>query len=170
MYSLNVPVPGRVSQLAWELRSSLTGFERLRDEPTLVVKRLPIDEPAAFPSVREDVYAAIRGTEPFDVRVHRIDVFSEPATGPGPVIYLAIDSPELESLHRRLAAAFEPIPDIEGEDYVPHITLARGGDPDTGTIERLCEQELEPVDWTVNRFVFWDPREGLPISDVRLPV
>ena len=44
---------------------------------------------------------------------------------------------------------------IEGPDYVPHITLARGGGPDA-PMDRVVDAEIEPVRWTVTRLEFWD--------------
>lgn len=48
------------------------------------------------------------------------------------VVYRGIASEALEQLHRRLVAALAPRPEsvqryFEGDDYVPHLTLAQNG-------------------------------------------
>lgn len=167
MYSLNVPVPGRVARLAADLRPALTGFDRLRDDLTLVVKRLGSPEPHEIPHVNERVRAALAGLPPFEVQVTGLDRFDAPARGAGPVVYLAVASPGLVDAHRRLVDAFQAAEGIEGDDYVPHVTLARGGDP--ALADRLCAREVDPVTWTVTELVFWDHGHGGRAGSIRLP-
>ncbi len=169
MYSLNVPVPGEVKRVAMDLRAALADFEQFRDELSMVAKRLPIDDPAAFPAIHERTLSVLRGTVPFEVRVNGIEVFEEPTTGPAPVIYFAVESPGLARLHDRLVEEFDPVPEIEDEAYVPHITLARGGSVSQERLEELRSLEVEPIPWTVDRLVIWDPRRQLPAGEVRLP-
>ena len=165
--SLNVPVPGRVSALASELRPALAPFERVRERHTLVVKRLGDAEPAGLD---KRVRRALSGTPAFEARVAGIGAFREPAAGPGPVVFLAVESPGLVQLHRQLCETFGAVPGIEGDDYVPHVTLARGGGAEaSGAVERLVETEVEPVAWTVGELVTWDARYGAVTGRVSLP-
>lgn len=168
MYSLNVPVPGRVARLAADLAPQLAGFERVRHDHTLVVKRLGSPEPHEFSRVQTRVREALAGLPPFEARVSGVDVFEQPAAGPAPVVYLAVESPGIQQAHERLLREFPPAAGVEGEDYVPHVTLARGGD--RATARRLAGRDLGPVDWTVEELVFWDADHGGAAGTVRLPV
>lgn len=165
--SLNVPVPGRVAAIAGDLRPSLAPFERVRERHTLVLKRLSEADPAGLET---RVRRALAGAPPFEVRVSEIGAFEEPWAGPGPVVYLAVESPGLLEVHRRLCEAFEPVPGIEGDDYVPHVTLARGGGVEAmEAVERLLDTEIDPVTWTVGELVFWDARYDEIVGRVSLP-
>lgn len=154
MYSLNVPVPGTVAGLAADLRPRLLGFDRIRDRHTLVLKRLgELDRPS-FSRMEKAVRRALEGAPAVEARVTGIDVFREPASGPAPVVYLAVESPGLVALHGRLADVVDPVEGMEGSDYVPHITLARGG-ADEGTLERVLATDVDPITWTVTSLEFW---------------
>ena len=164
---LNVPVPGRVSAIASDLRPVLAPFDRVRERHTLVVKRLGEAEPAGL---EKRVRRALAGTPAFEARVAGIGTFREPVAGPGPVVYLGVESPGLVRLHRQLCEAFGTVPGIEREDYVPHVTLARGGGAEAEeAVERLVETEVEPVTWTVGELVFWDARYDEVTGRVSLP-
>lgn len=185
MNSVNVPVPGRVSALAAEVAADLSagqggaefgsaarahagsrdghGGVRVRDDRTLVAKRLPEGDPHR---VEARAREAIAGTPPFEVRVDRVDQFSEPTAGSGPVVYLAVESPGLWELHERLCRAFDPIDRLEGPDYTPHVTVARGGDPEAA--ERVLGP-VDPVEWTVTELQFWDATRALVAGRVSLP-
>ncbi|GAB6879591.1 2'-5' RNA ligase family protein [Halorubrum gandharaense] len=175
MFSLNVPLPPAVEQLADELHPKLAGFDRLRNRHTLVCKRFGVgdvtgggraggapggrggtpEKPVALATLREELRPLLAGTDPFDVRVTGIDAFEAPEQGPGPVVYLAVESGTLKRVHRRLCGTFDPVEGIEGDDYVPHVTLARGGDPEA--VERLLETKIEPVEWRVHALDVYDP-------------
>jgi len=167
VYSLNVPVPGRVKQLAASLHPRLAAFDRVREDHTLVCKRLGDPDPGEVAAVQGRARRALAGTAPFAARVDGIGVFEEPAAGPAPVVYLAVESPGLRAAHERLCAAFEPAEGIEGPDYVPHVTLARGGS--VADARALAGTDLDAVEWTVERLVFWDDRHGGAAGHVRLP-
>lgn len=152
--SLNVPVPGRVKRMAADLEPDLYGFERVRRRHTLVIKRFGERTPTEYARLVPAVRRAIDGTVPFEVRATGIETFERPAHGADPVVYLAVDGPELFALHDRLCEAFEPVEGLEGRSYVPHITLARGGS--AAARERLRDREIDPVTWTVNELVLWD--------------
>lgn len=157
MVSLNLPVPGAVRRIANDLRPQLARFDSVRDDHTLVVKRLDGDAWRADPArVRERLRQVLDRTRPFSVRVTGVDVFTEPAAGTGPVVYLAVESPGLHRLHGRLCREFDPVEGIEAGDYVPHVTLARGGRVDDA--ERLATEPVDPIEWTASEAVVWDAR------------
>jgi 2'-5' RNA ligase len=159
VYSLNVPVPGEVSKLARGLASEcLTATTR--DRHTLVVKRLGDDDPS---SLGRDVRQALAGLDPFTVEVSGVGVFRNPPTGRGPVAYLRVESPTLERLHAVLCDRFSPVDGIEGDDYIPHVTVARGGDAD-----RVAGSEVS-TEWTVDSLVVWAADYGEPVERVSLP-
>ncbi|PSP78915.1 phosphoesterase [Halobacteriales archaeon QS_1_68_20] len=167
MYSLNVPVPGRVARLASDLAPHLVGFERIREEHTLVCKRLGSPAPGEYDHVQARAREELAGLPPFEARVTGVEAFEDPASGPGPVVYLAVESPGLRRAHDRLLDSFPPAEGVEGEGYVPHVTLAR--DADCETVDRLLDRKVDPVTWTVDELVFWDAAHGGEAGRVRLP-
>jgi hypothetical protein len=166
VYSLNVPVPVRVGALARDLGSNLGSARvRTRGEHTLVAKRLVGDEGYAHLEAR--AREALRGAPAFEARVTEVGVFEQAASGPSPVVYLAVESPGLERLHERLSETFDPVPDVEGDAYVPHVTVARGASPDL--VDRLRDAAFDPVEWSVTELVFWDAERGQQVSTLSLP-
>ncbi len=168
MYSLNVPVPGRVARLAADLAPALAGFERIREDHTLVCKRLGSPAPEEYARVQARVREELAGLAPFEARVTGVDAFEDPASGPGPVVYLAVESPGLRRAHDRLLGAFPAADGVEGAEYVPHVTLARNGDGET--VDRLLAREVDPVTWTIDELVFWDAAHGGEAGRLGLPV
>jgi 2'-5' RNA ligase len=165
VYSLNVPVPSAVARLAGDIARELPGARaRARGEHTLVCKRLPADDYHHHEARARETLA---GTAPFQARVTGLAQFAEAVTGPSPVVYLAVESPELRRVHERLCEAFDPLPDLEGEAYVPHVTVARGGSPERA--REVCERELDPVEWTVSSLEFRDAERDQAVSTVSLP-
>lgn len=161
MDSLNLPVPGRVRRLADERRPALVAFDRIREEHSVVCKRFE------RPPDRRTLDEALRGTPAFEASVTRIDHFAEPTSGLGPVLYLTVESPGLADLHRRLVERFGAVPELEGADYTPHVTLARGGT--VADAERLSGPLPEPVTWTVSRLVAWDAVHRVSEREIPLP-
>jgi hypothetical protein len=180
VFSLNVPLPPAVDRLAADLHPKLSGFDRVRDRRTLVCKRLGAEDvpdravgrtqpeaagdagpsppkPAALAALREDLRPFLSGTDPFDVAVTGLDVFDAPASGSRPVVYLVVESGGIVRLHRRLCAAYGAIEGIEGDDFVPHVTLARGGNPEPGTVADLVDTEIDPIRWRVHALDLYDP-------------
>lgn len=170
MYSLNVPVPGRVARLAADLAPELSAFDRVRDRHTLVLKRLGDPDPDEHARVQQRARRALAGTGPFEARVARIGRFERPPAGPAPVVYLAVEGAGLRAAHERLVDEFSAVEGMEGDAYVPHVTLARGGTPEVAAT--LAGREVGPVDWTVEELVFWADRHGNggPAGRIRLPV
>jgi 2'-5' RNA ligase len=170
VYSLNVPVPGEVRRLAAELQPRLTAFETVRERYTLVAKRLgDAGEPTAataLPRLREQLRGPLAGVAPFDARITDIDYFERPTRGTGPVVYLAVDSPALVALHDRLCADFDPIDGLEGDDYVPHVTLARGGS--VADAEALAALDVDEISWTVRTLDLWTTEFRESAATIRL--
>jgi 2'-5' RNA ligase len=167
VFSLNVPVPGQVEGLADELHPQLASFDRVREQHTLVCKRLGDPAPGEYAVVRERARRALSGTAPFAARVAGVDYFVDPPEGPGPVVFLAVESPGLVAAHGRLCEAFEPAAGIEDEEYVPHVTLARGGTVDDA--RALAERAVDPVEWTATALVFHDHEHGGETGRIALP-
>ena len=170
VFSLNVPVPGRVDRLAAELHPELTRFERIRERHTLLAKRFDtaLDDGAdSLPRLRERLRPLLRGVEEIDLRIAGLDYFEIPTRGPGPVVYLAIESPDLRALHRELCDAFGAVAEMEGDDYVPHVTLARGGRLDDAA-DLVGRREIDPIEWTAGEGLLWDSRYREPAA--RLPL
>jgi 2'-5' RNA ligase len=167
VYSLNAPVPGSVQRLASDLQGELLGFDAIRERHTLVVKRFGDLDPAEYAAVEERARRELEGAPACEAEVAGFGVFERPPTGPAPVVYLAVESPGLQAIHKRLVAEFDRAGDIEGEGYTPHVTLARGGDWETA--RRLADREIEPVRWSITSLAFWDGRFGERISTISLP-
>lgn len=169
MYSLNVPVPAQVAALASDIARDLPEARaRCRGEHTLCVKRLDGNgETAGYSHLEARAREALAGQPPFEVRVTALEYFTEAITGSTPVVYLAVESPELRRLHDRLAEVFQPVEGIEGAGYTPHVTVARGGS--LAAAERIIDRTVEPITWTVSELSFWDASHHQPVSTVALP-
>ncbi|MDS0475977.1 2'-5' RNA ligase family protein [Natrinema sp. 1APR25-10V2] len=165
MYSVNVPVPGRVRRLADRLYPDLVGFDTVREDHSCLLKRLGKADHVA--QLQHRAHRALEGAPAVEAEITGIDYFADPPLGSAPVVYLAVESPGLERIHDDLTEAFEVVDGLEGSDYVPHVTLARGGDLETA--KRLADREIEPVRWTVSELEFWDGTYKLPVSRVSLP-
>ena len=172
MDSLNVPLPPAVERVAEDLSPELRELDR-RDPYTLLVKRLN----HGGPDVEKRARRALADVPPFEVRIDEIGVFYEPTAGSAPVVYLAVESPGITMAHDRLCDVVDPVPGLEGEDYVPHVTLARGDeaeqtfglDTPMGVARRLEGQSVGPVQWTVEQLVFFDSKYREPSGRVSLP-
>ena len=167
MYSVNVPVPPAVERVAASLHGDLHALDSVRERHTLVAKRLGDADSHGYAALEKRARRVLRGTPAFEARVTGVETFAQPASGRGPVVYLAVESPGLRDLHRGLCAEFDPAPGVEGDDYVPHVTLGRGGDPDT--VARLRDREIEPVTWTVGELALYDARHRERAGTVSLP-
>lgn len=166
MYSLNVPAPGRLERLAADLHPRLAGFERIRERHSLVLKRFESDD-GGYDRLYERVRRTLAGAPAVEARVSAIDCFADPVRGPGPVVYFAVESPGLLALHERFVDAFGAVPSLEGTDYVPHVTLARGGSAEQ--VRTLRAAEFEPVEWTVSALSLWDPVHRESVATLSLP-
>lgn len=164
MYSCNAPVPSHVARLA---RGLATECYRAtpRERHSISVKRLGDGRPDAL---ARQLRETLSGTAPFEARVTGIDLFWHPPLGREPVAYLTVESPQFVAIHRALCTAFEPIEGLEmleGDSYVPHITIARGGDAD-----RLAGRDIEPITWTVEALSLWSADYDEVVERISLPV
>lgn len=197
MFSLNVPLPSAVDRLADRLHPQLARFDRVRERHSLVCKRIgvdvladphrPPDKDAAIAELRTELRPVVRGTGPFHLEITGIDAFEEPTAGPGPVVYLVVESEPLVRLHWRLVRAFGAIEELEGEAYVPHVTLARGLEgrqrngqqsrQQNGQQSTILDEELDllraaageiDVQWRVDELDLWDPEFRESAGRIRL--
>lgn len=169
MYSLNVPLPSAVHDLASSLRPALVGFETVRESRTrtLLVKRLDADDRREYLGAERRARAALQGAPVVEARIAGVGVFENPPRGRSPVAYLAVESPGLRSIHEQLTDELGAVPDLEGPGYTPHVTLARGGD--SPPIDRLRNATLTDVTWTIDELEFYDARHAERIDAVSLP-
>jgi len=169
VYSLNVPLPPAVRDLVREVRPALAGFRRVRGvrEATLVCKRLDAADRREYLDASRAARDALRGAPAFEARIAGVGVFDEPAAGPGPLVYLAVESPGLVRVHESLVADLGAVEGIEGDDYVPHVTLARDGPP--RAVRRVRELDLDPVTWAVEALEFYDADHRERVEVVGLP-
>ncbi len=168
MFSLNVPVPSEVARLASDLAREVPGAEeRSRGRHTLVVKRLGTGGYESYHAMEARVRELLVGQPTFAARVDGIDVFEDAPRGSSPVIYLTVESPGLWDLHERLCEEFGAIDGLEGDDYDPHVTIARGGPMERA--RRMCDREVEPVEWTVEALSFLDAERGHEAGRISLP-
>jgi len=168
VYSLNVPVPAQVARRASDLARELpNAHARPRGSHTLGVKRLVNERDESYSRLETKVRELLTGQPAFEVRITSIEYFPDAPTGSSPVVYFAVESAELERLHDRLAAVFEPVDEIEGDGYSPHVTIARGGSLDRA--RELAARGIDPVTWTVDELIFWDSKRCQSVSSVSLP-
>ena len=168
MYSLNVPVPTRVASAASEVARELPQARiRNRGEHTLGVKRLASDQGAQYSRIEARTRELLAGQPPFEAQISEIGVFENPPVGTAPVVHFVVESPELRALHDRLVEQFGIVDgEIEGENYSPHVTIARGGSIEMA--ERVAG-DIEPVNWSVTELIFWDATHDQSVSTVSLP-
>lgn len=165
MYSLNAPVPGRVAALAADLFPQLVGFESIREQHSVLLKRLGDDE---FTHLAERVRRELQGAPTVEARITGIDYFEQPPRGSSPVVYLTVESPGLARLHDQLVEEFGVIDGLEGEDFTMHVTLARGGG-DVAAARALAEREIEPITWTITELRLWDAINEEAARTISLP-
>jgi hypothetical protein len=171
VFSVNVPLPPAVGRIANDLHPKLAGFDRVRERHTLACKRVDADDvvdPDAedghgpdrargLERLRESLHPVLAGIDPFDAAITGIDAFEAPTAGPGPVVHLTVESGPLVRLHRRLCTVFDPVAGIEGDAYVPHVTLARGGEPvDDAVLGALVDVDIDPIVWRVDALDLYD--------------
>lgn len=162
MFSVNAPVPGAVKRTVDDLRPLLG---ETRTDHTLVVKRLSDDGRRA--GHRERIRRALDGHPTMRARIDGIETFTEPVNDTAPVVYLAVDSPGLVALHDRLCDVVDPVPEVEGDAYVPHVTVGRL--QDENSLEEVRKRGAPSVSWTITELVFWDARHQETVSRISLP-
>lgn len=168
MYSVTVPIPPGVRDLADRLRPALSGFDRIRPARTrtLVCKRLPAEDRREYLAVARRTKAVLADVAPFPVRITGTGTFRDPPRGPGPVAYLAVESEPLRRVHERLVAEFDAVEGLEGPDYVPHVTLARGGS--AAAVDRFTAREVEPIAFSATELHCYDTERAERLETVPL--
>jgi len=168
VYSLNVPVPGRVAALASDIAHDIPSARaRCRGEHTLCVKRLDGNgTDAGYDRLEARAREVLAGESTFEIRVTGVDHFTEAVTGSAPIVYLVVESPGLRRLHQSLADVFPTVDLIEGDSYTPHVTVARGGS--LASAKRVTGREIDSISWTVSALLFWDASVHQPVSTVSL--
>ncbi|WP_343750018.1 2'-5' RNA ligase family protein [Salarchaeum japonicum] len=173
MYSVNVPVPDAVHDVVEGFRPLLTPFDRVRERRTrsLVAKRLPAENRREYRENERRARDALRGAPSFECRISDVGVFEHPPSGTSPVVYLAVESPGLREVHGLLCDAFDPVPGMEGDDYAPHVTLARdlSGFRAQSALDDVLAADFDPVTWTVTELEFRDATHHERISTLSLP-
>jgi 2'-5' RNA ligase len=174
VYSVNAPVPGAVNDLAADLRPALTEFDRVRErhEQTLLVKRIPASDRKELRTAWQTAKDALDGAPAVEARVSEVDTFDNPPNGSSPVVYLAVESPGLHHLHQRLCEVFDPVPIMEGgDDYDPHVTLARDADGFLGrrAVESVDGRQVGPVTWDIEELYLYDAEYGERVDSISLP-
>jgi 2'-5' RNA ligase len=160
-YSLNVPVPADVARLASGLAAECRTAEP-RERHTLVLKRL--GEAEDYRRLIGQVRDLLGGTGPIPARVEGVDTFEAPPSGRAPVAYLDVHSPGLVAVHERCCEIVDPFGEVlEGDEYVPHVTIARGGDAGT-----LRGRDAGPIDWEVARIDVWDAYHENVVESISL--
>ena len=175
-YSLNIPVPTALRRVAARLEPELASFDSVRDWPTLIIKRFQGGRSRG--RVEAIVRDTLAGAQPFEVRTTGIETFDDPPSGSAPVVYLGIEGTGLRRVHARLVDRLGGVPGLEGDEYTPHVTLARGLEQTTAdsvdrkatAIKRLTERDLDPVSWTVDELGIWSREYREIVTRVPLPV
>ena len=174
-YSLNVPLPGAIYDRLHGLLPQLGGCTQRRRDPTLVCKRLPTvggAEPPGVGHLRAELAPVIAAagaalTDGCAVTIAGVDTFETPPSGAAPVVYLAVDSPDLQRLHEALCAQLEPVAALEGTAYVPHVTVARGCPPDS--VAGATAAGVAPLSFHVDALELYDSRYRAAVTRFALP-
>lgn len=168
MYSLDVPLPGRVHAQVDSLAPLISRLDAPRTDPGLLAKRLGDREPHELPDVERRLREVLAGQGPFEVAVDGTAVFTNPPNGDGVVWYLTVESPGLHAIHDAACEVVDPVAELEGEGYVPHVTLGRG-DPDVvAEVDALAE--VERVSWVVEALELYDARRDEVVRRLNLPL
>lgn len=175
-YSLNVPVPTALRRVAARLEPALAAFDSVRDRPTLIIKRFTGDRSRG--RIEAIVRETLAGAQPFELHTTGIGTFENPPSGSAPVVYLGVEGRGLRRVHARLVDRLGGVPGLEGDEYSPHVTLARGlsgsradsVDREATAITRLRDRDIEPVTWQVDELGVWSREYREIVTRVPLPV
>ena len=153
MWSLNVSMPQNIVRAIKEVTLGVSGWEEICEDPTLVIKRFEKGDVDGH--VESEIRLLLEGVEPFDIEIGNLERFDVAERGSSPVLYLEVKSPGMKALHETLVDVFGSVKGVEGENYIPHITIARGGSGDYIEFDGLsCDTE-----WTVEMLELWN-RDG----------
>ena len=162
MWSLNVSIPQNIVRAIEEVALGVRGWEEICEEPTLVIKRF--EKRDLDGHVKSEIRFLLESVEPFGIEIENLERFDVAEKGSSPVLYLEVKSPEVKALHETLVDVFGSVEGVEGENYIPHITIARGGSGDYTVFSGLsCD-----TGWTVEMLEFWDRGERKKRSKIIL--
>ena len=162
MWSLNVSIPQNIIRAIEEVTLGVRGWEEICEEPTLVIKRF--EKKDLDGHVKSEIRFLLESVEPFGIEIGNLERFDVAERGSSPVLYLEIKSPGVKALHENLIDIFGSVEGVEGENYIPHITIARGGSGDYIEFSGLsCD-----TGWTVEMLEFWDGGERKKRSKIIL--
>ena len=162
MWSLNVSIPQNIVRAIEEITLGVKGWEEICEEPTLVIKRF--EKKDLDGHVKSEIRFLLENVEPFGIEIGNLERFDVAERGSSPVLYLEVKSPEVKALHENLVDVFGSVEGIEGENYIPHITIARGGSGDYIEFSGLsCD-----TGWIVEMLEFWDRGERKKRSKIIL--
>ena len=86
------------------------------------------------------------------LEIGNLERFDVAERGSSPVLYLEVKSPGMKALHEILVDVFGSVKGVEGENYIPHITIARGG----GVRDVDFSGFSGPTIWTAETLEFWN--------------
>ena len=128
-----------------ELKSTADSFEEpayvkwvSQENLHITLKFLGDVEKRQIPEIEEKARKTATRTEPFEINIDKLSGFPNP--GFPKVIWYGSSSPpsEIFHLHENLEGRMEDLGfEAEDRDYVPHITLGRTKDDDSGKVEQL---------------------------------
>ena len=150
MWSLNVSMPQNIVRAIREVALGASGWEEICEDPTLVIKRFEKVDVSGH--VESEIKLLLESVEPFDIEIGNLERFDVAERGSSPVLYLEVKSPGMKALHEILVDVFGSVKGVEGENYIPHITIARGG----GVRDVDFSGFSGPTIWTAETLEFWN--------------
>ena len=149
MWSLNAMIPRKIAEMIHSFGPELNGWEEINTDHTLVIKRF--QETNLREGFESEMRLLLEKTDAFEIRIKGMDIFSSVPKGSSPVLYIEIESKDLRKIHGELIDVFGVVEGLEGKDYIPHITFARGH---KDGLEKF-EKNLDATD-IVRVLEFWD--------------
>ncbi|HIJ12598.1 MAG TPA: 2'-5' RNA ligase family protein [Halobacteriales archaeon] len=150
MWSLNVSIPQGIVRAIGEITPVLGRGEGIVEEPTLVIKRFEKEDLDGH--IESEIKFLLENVEPFIVEIGNLEMFEVADRGTSPVRYIEVKSIGIKVLHETLVSVFGCVKGVEGENYIPHITIARG----SGAKNLDFSDFSGPIQWTANTLEFWD--------------
>ncbi len=150
VWSLNVSIPQNIVRAIGEVTSELGQGGEVNEELTLVIKRF--EKRDLDGHLESEIKILLENVEPFVVEIGNLKMFDVADRGTSPVLYLEVKSRGIKLLHETLVSSFGCVEGVEGENYIPHITIARGdGVRGVDFSDFSCSTR-----WTAEILEFWD--------------
>ncbi len=150
MWSLNVSIPQGIVRAIEEMAPVSRGWEEIVEEPTLVIKRFEKEDLDGH--IESEIKFLLENVEPFTVEIGNLEMFEVADRGTSPVLYIEVKSIGMKLIHETLVSVFGCVKGVEGENYIPHITIARG----SGVKNIDFSDFSGPTWWTAKTLEFWD--------------